>query len=72
MRLSCSFPNLHDVPGGRLAPHLAAHEAGAQGRLLRNSSPIVIGREEFVSAKLAPKLAQQLKVRSWQRVTVEC
>ena len=46
----------------RLAPHLAAHEAGAQGRLLRSSSAVAIGREEFVSAKLAPKLAQQLKV----------
>ncbi|KAK9826455.1 hypothetical protein WJX81_000175 [Elliptochloris bilobata] len=45
----------------RLAPHLAAHEAGAQGRLLRSSNAVVIGREEFVSAKLAPKLAQQLK-----------
>jgi len=47
----------------RLAPHLAAHEAGAQGRLLRGGAPVAIGREEFVSAKLAPKLAQQLKVR---------
>ena len=46
----------------RLATHLAMCEDG--GHLKPGFTlPLPLAREEFVSAKLAPKLAQQLKVR---------
>ena len=58
--LSCCFPVC------RCGAHLGSYEEGLKGRT-DNSKKLVkhnqVGREEFTSNKLAPKLAQQLKVR---------
>ena len=49
----------------RCGAHLGSYEEGLKGRT-DNSKKLVkhnqVGREEFTSNKLAPKLAQQLKV----------
>ena len=52
--------------GYRLGPGLAAEAAGSQGKTADASAlvPGMVPRTEFVSNKLAPKLAQQLKVSS--------
>ena len=48
----------------RLGPGLAADAAAAQGKTAEPSAMALgtVARSEFVSNKLAPKLAQQLKV----------
>ena len=50
--------------GGRLGPGLAADAATSQGKTAEPSAMALgtVPRSEFVSNKLAPKLAQQLKV----------
>lgn len=57
--LSCCFDMC------RCGAHLGSYEEGLKGRT-DNSKKLVkhnqVGREEFTSNKLAPKLAQQLKV----------
>jgi E3 ubiquitin-protein ligase TRIP12 len=47
----------------RLAPHLAAWQAGRRGKLLPAGLPPPghLPRDAFLSAKLSPKLSQQLK-----------
>lgn len=47
----------------RLAPHLTSWLEGRQGRLLAADTPPPgsLPRDAFLSAKLAPKLNQQLK-----------
>lgn len=47
----------------RLSVHLARYEEGQAGVMERKSPPIwTTAREDFISHKLTPKLAQQLKV----------
>jgi hypothetical protein len=65
------------IPGclGRSGPHLAAYQRGApvsgsaEGALL---PPGRVPRSDFTSNKLAPKLAQQLKVGTTTSVQRHC